>query len=62
VVLRGLFIFAGAAALKQSQKILLLFSAVLFASSYGILFASGEDEKEVRKEEKHALVIFLTLL
>ena len=47
VVLRGLFIAAGSVALQQFHQVLLVFAAVLFASSYGILFSGGDEEEEV---------------
>jgi TerC family integral membrane protein len=46
VILRGLFVGAGAAALQQSSKIYLLFAAVLAFSSFKILFASGDEEED----------------
>lgn len=46
VVLRGLFIAAGSVALEQFHQVLFVFAAVLFASSYGILFSGGDDEDE----------------
>eukprot|EP01041_Mallomonas_annulata_P000370 gene370-675_t len=47
IVLRGLFIGAGALALEQFHQVLLLFSVVLFASSYGILFSGDEEEENL---------------
>ena len=46
VILRGLFVGAGAAALQQSNQIYLLFAGVLAFSSFKILFASGEEDEE----------------
>ena len=46
IILRGVFIAAGAVALEQFHQILLAFAAVLYVSSYKILFAGGEDEEE----------------
>lgn len=47
VVLRGIFIAAGSVALAEFHQILLAFAAVLFFSSYKILFkGEGEDEDE----------------
>ena len=46
VILRGLFVSAGAAALQQSSKIYLLFAAVLAVSSFKILFSSSDDNED----------------
>jgi hypothetical protein len=46
IILRGLFIGAGAVALSQFKQVLLLFAAVLFYSSFKIL-ANADDDDEV---------------
>ena len=46
VLLRGLFIFLGAVALEQFHQIVILFSVVLFAASYNILFKREDSEEE----------------
>lgn len=47
VLLRGIFIGAGAIALEQFHQILLVFAAILLVSSFKILTAKeGEDEEE----------------
>ena len=47
VIPRGIFIGLGSIALQQFHQILLLFSVVLFISSYGILFGGDDDDEEV---------------
>lgn len=46
VILRGLFIFAGSAALHQFHQVLLLFAVVLFYSSFKIIFKVEDDDEE----------------
>lgn len=46
VVLRGLFVGLGAAALQQSNQIYLLFAGVLAYSSAKILFSSSDEDEE----------------
>ena len=49
VVLRGIFVAAGAATLQEFHQVLLLFSAILAYSSFKVLFGGDDDEEEVRK-------------
>lgn len=47
IVLRGIFVAAGAATLQEFHQVLLLFSAILAYSSFKVLFAGDDDEEEV---------------
>lgn len=47
IILRGIFVAAGAATLQQFHQVLLLFSAILAYSSYKVLFAGDDDDDEV---------------
>ena len=60
IVLRGLFISAGAVALGQFHQVLLLFAGVLFASSYGIL-AQTEEEEEVNNFNYNCMTNYFSI-
>jgi hypothetical protein len=47
MILRGLFILAGSAAIDQFHQVLFLFAGVLAYSSLNILFGKDKNEKEV---------------
>lgn len=47
IVLRGIFVAAGAATLQQFHQVLLIFAAILAFSSFKVLFAGDDDEEEV---------------
>lgn len=55
VLLRGLFIGVGAAALQQSKSIYIIFAVVLAFSSFKIIFA-GEYDDEEENMENNAIV------
>lgn len=57
LILRGLFVGAGAVALEQFHQVLLLFALVLGFSSYKIL-VSGDDGEEEEDLESNAIVKF----
>jgi len=46
VILRAFFIFAGLAAVKAFEPLLLVFSALLLYSSYTVLFSSDEESED----------------
>lgn len=46
VILRGVFVVLGAAALQRFHQILLFFAVILGVASYGILFPSPEVDEE----------------
>ena len=57
VLLRGIFIGAGATALQQSSSFYLVFAAVLAVSSFKIVFAGeGEDDDDEESMENNAIV------
>lgn len=60
VVLRGLFIGLGAVALEQSEKILLLFAAVLAFSSFKIVFSGDGDDEEEDDDLSDNFIVKLT--
>ena len=47
MILRGIFVFIGSAALSQFHQLLLGFGLILYVASYGILFDGGDDDDEV---------------
>lgn len=47
VVLRGIFIGLGSVAIEKYHSVLLVFAAILFFSSYKILFSGDDDGEEV---------------
>jgi tellurite resistance protein TerC len=48
IILRGIFVAAGAATLQEFHQVLLLFSAILAYSSFKVLFGGDDEEEEVR--------------
>jgi len=46
ILLRGIFVAAGAATLQQFHQVLLVFAAILAFSSFKVLFAGDDDEDE----------------
>ena len=47
VVLRGVFIFGGLAVIERFRGVLLLFSAVLLYSAYGLFFEEDEEDEDL---------------
>jgi tellurite resistance protein TerC len=56
IILRGIFVAAGAATLQEFHQVLLLFSAILAYSSFKVLFGGDDEEEEVRK---YLLLLFV---
>ena len=46
MILRGLFVLIGAAALENFHQVLIAFAIILGIGSYGILFPAPEEEAE----------------
>ena len=46
VILRGVFVVLGAAALQRFHQILLFFAVILGVASYGILFPGPEGDED----------------
>jgi len=62
VVLRAFFIFAGLAAVKAFEPLLLVFSAILLYSSYTVLVSSEDDEENDDEEPPEVIQGILSQL